>query len=58
MDPSGIAEPIEEIERYLLARSDARFQMKPRRFEELAADVFRLVGFPVPGATSQPVTER
>jgi restriction system protein len=44
MDPSGIAEPIEEIERYLLARSDARFQMNPRRFEEVAADVFRLVG--------------
>jgi restriction system protein len=39
--------PLEEIRQYLMAKYDARFDVHPRRFEEVVGSVFKDHGFSV-----------
>lgn len=39
------SEPLEEIRRYLEFKYERRFEMSPRLFEEVVADVFRSIGY-------------
>lgn len=47
LDLSDISSPIEEVKAFLLAKSDHRFGMNPRLFEETVASVFRALGYSV-----------
>lgn len=45
LDLADISTPLQEINAYLLARFDSRFQIPPRKFEELVASVFQQSGY-------------
>ena len=45
LNTADISRPMEEIQRHLLKKYDARFQIHPRAFEEVVASVFRGLGY-------------
>ena len=42
-DPADLSVPIEELNQYLTAKCEARFEVNPRQYELIVADVFRSV---------------
>jgi restriction system protein len=47
LDPSDVEQPVEEITRYLVAKSEAIGFLRPRLVEEVVASVFRNLGYSV-----------
>jgi restriction system protein len=47
LDPTDIATPIEELRAYLLANYAGRFDIHPKRFEDIVGGVFADFGFGV-----------
>lgn len=47
LDLSDLSVPIQDVERYLSARYESRFEVHPRRFEEVVASVFKDHGYAV-----------
>ncbi len=47
LDLSNIEMPIEEFRQYLLARYESRFQVNPKKYEEIVAGVFSDYGYRV-----------
>lgn len=45
LDLDDVAQPLDEVRRYLLARYETRFDMHPRLLELAVADVFRGLGY-------------
>jgi len=45
LDVNDISVPLSELRKYLLAKRDARFQINPKRFEDIVGGIFRVTSY-------------